>query len=90
MNLVEYCGNTEYSIIQFVFTITEDTREKIAKKKLIYKEQIVKYVNRQIEYYFKGVALKRALLQTYKYEVYNSVMFKLNPILKEHIIFQCI
>ena len=90
MNLVEYCGNSEYSIVRLVFSITEDTREKIKKRKLIYKEQIIRYVNKQIELYFRGYTFKQALLQTYKYQVYNSVMFKLNPTLKEHIIFQCI
>ena len=90
MNLVEYCGNSEHSIVHLIFSITEDTREKIKKRKLIYKEQIIRYVNKQIELYFRGYTVKQALLQTYKYQVYNSVMFKLNPTLKEHIIFQCI
>ena len=90
MNLAEYCGYTEFSILQFIFSITDEIDEKITQKKFIYKEQIVRYVKRKIEYFFKPLPLKHALLQTYKHEVFNSVMFKLNTTIKEHIRFQCV
>lgn len=90
MDLAEYCGKTEYSIIQFVFSITDEIQEKITQKKFIYKEQIIRYINRRIDYFFKPFTLKNALLQTYKNEVFNSVMFKLKATIKEHIIFKCV
>ncbi|WP_428908480.1 hypothetical protein [Niallia sp. Krafla_26] len=90
MNLVEYCGKTEFSVLQFIFSVTDELNEKITQKKFIYKEQIVRYVERRIEYFFKHFNLKHALLQSYKNEVFNSVMFKLNTTIKEHIRFQCV
>ncbi|WP_338469342.1 hypothetical protein R4Z10_10930 [Niallia sp. XMNu-256] len=90
MELVEYCGKAEYSILQFIFSITDEIREKITQRKFIYREQIVRYIKRRIDYFFKQFTFKHALLQTYKNEVFNSVMFKLNSTIKEHIIFKCV
>lgn len=90
MHLSEYCGHMEYSILKFISSFTEDIHKKIAKKELFYKEQIVRYVQKHIDFFFRAYNLKSAILQTYKYEVYNTIMFKLKTILKEHNFFQCI
>ena len=89
MDLAEYCGSTEFSILQFIFLITDDIKEKIDQKKLFYKEQVVRYITQQTDCFFRKFTLNQALLQTYKYEVFNTIMFKLKNILKKHIIFQC-
>jgi hypothetical protein len=91
MTITEYCGNFEYSILQFVIHLTNDIREKIQQKKLFYKEQIIRYAEKQLDFFFKkAYNLKSALLNTYKQEAYNTIMFKLKNILKEHNIFQCV
>ena len=90
MNIAEYCGTTELPILQFIFSLTDDIREKIVQKKLFYKEQVMRYADKQIEFFFKSQNLHCALLQTYKYEAYNTIMFKINYILKEHHVLQCI
>lgn len=90
MTVAEYCGNIESSILHFIFSFTDEIREKIALKKLFYKEQIKRYVKKQIDYFFRTFNIKRALLYTYKYETYNTIMFKLKSILKEHNVFQCV
>lgn len=90
MKIQEFCGNVEYSSMQFVFSLTAQIREKISRKQLLYKEQIIRYAKKQIEFYFNSFQLKKALLHAYKNEVYNSVMFKLQSIFKEYNVFQCI
>jgi hypothetical protein len=90
MTLTEYCGNVEFSILSFIFSFTDDIREKIAQKKLFYKDQIKRYVKKQIDIFFKAFNIKSALLFTYKYETYNTIMFKLKSVLKEHNIFHCV
>ena len=90
MTLIDYCGKMEYSILIFVFSFTDDVSEKIEQKELFYKEQITRYVKRQIDYFFKRYHLKSALLQTYKNETYNTIMFKLKSVLKEHNVFHCV
>ena len=90
MNVAEYCGNIEFPILQFNLFPHRYIREKIVQKKLFYKEQVMRYVDKQIEFFFKTQNLNCAVLQTYKNEAYNTIMFKINYILKEHLILQCI
>ncbi|WP_428911648.1 hypothetical protein [Niallia sp. Krafla_26] len=90
MKITEYCGNIEFSILHFIFSLTDEISEKIAQKKLFYKEQIKRYIRKQIDFFFRAFKLKKALLYTYKYETYNTIMFKLKSTLKEHNVFQCV
>jgi len=90
MTVTEYCGNMESSILQFIFSLTDDIRQRIEQKKLFYKEQIVRYAEKQIDFFFKAYNLTNALLNSYKHEAYNTIMFKLKNILKEHNVFQCV
>ncbi len=90
MNLVEYCGNMEFSILQFVFSTTAEVKEKISQKTLYYKEQIIRYISLQIDRFFKKFTLKKALLQAYRNDAFNTIMFKLKHTLKERIIFRCV
>ena len=90
MTLIDYCGKMEYSILNFVFSFTDDVSEKIEQKELFYQEQITRYVKKHIDYFFKAYQLKKALLNTYKYETYNTIMFKLKSVLKEHNVFHCV
>ncbi len=90
MKVTEYCGHLESSILNFIFSFTDEITEKIEQKKLFYKEQIKRYVKKQIDLFFKAYKLKDALLNSYKYETYNTIMFKLKSTLKEYNIFRCI
>ena len=90
MKAADFCGKMDFSILQFIFSITDDIQQKIEQKKLFYKEQIIRYVKKQIDFFFKTFNLTTALLYTYKYEAYNTIMFKLKNILKENNIFQCV
>jgi hypothetical protein len=77
MRLHEYCGRTDFSILQFTFKVTDDIKEKMGQKKLLHKNDIVQYIHGQMDHFFQKFNFKPALLQTYKNEVLNSVMFKL-------------
>ena len=90
MNIIEFCGNTESSILQFIFSTTDEIKQKISEKKLFYKEQIIRYISQEIDHFFKRFTIKKALLQTYRNDAFNAIMFKLKNTLKERIIFQCV
>ena len=77
MRLHQYYGRIEFSILQFTFKVTDDIKEKMAQKKLLHNDDIIQYIHRQMDHFFQKFHLKPALLQTYKNEVLNSVMFKL-------------
>ncbi|WP_077213526.1 hypothetical protein [Bacillus dakarensis] len=90
MGIGEFCGELEFSILQFTFSLCDDINEKIKQKKLFYKEQIDRYVHKRIDIFFTGNTLKKGLLQIYKSEMYNTIMFKLRQMLKEYKILQCL
>jgi hypothetical protein len=90
MKIQEYCGNIDFSILQFIHSFTDHIRKKITKKELFYREQIERYAKKRIDFFLKGFNLKSALFSTYKYEVFNTIMFKLNKILQEHNVMRCV
>lgn len=91
MQIYEYCSVLDVAILQFTFAIIEDIREKITQRKLFYREQITRYLQKRITLFLQHQPLKGALLQVYKSELYNTIMFKLNKELKgHHILFQCV
>lgn len=90
MNIKEFCGKTEFTTLQFIISLTDHMSRKIANRELISKEQIVRYVKKQINSFFKSLNLNSSVLNVYKSEVFNSVMFKLKYILKEKQYFSII
>lgn len=91
MTMYEYCGALDLSLLEFVFSMTDDIREKISQKKLFYKEQIMRYVHKRIDLFFKQQTVTNPLLQVYKFEVYNTIMFRVNNELKgQRAMLQCV
>lgn len=89
MSLSEFCGKTEFSILQFTYYMTDDVREKINRKKLFYNDQIKRYIHKQVDLFFRNYDFNNALVQTYKYEIYNTVIFRLKELINKKIIFSC-
>jgi hypothetical protein len=90
MSIAEYCGNEESAILHFIFSLTHEINEKISQQKLFYKEQVKRYIRKRIDFFFRTYKLKTALLQSYKYEAYNTIMFRLQSTLREHNLFHCV
>ena len=90
MTIPEYCGKVEFSILQFIVTLTDELKQKVEQKKLFYREQIIRFAKNKINFFLRGFQLKEALLVVYKNEIYNSVMFKIKHLLKEYHILQCV
>ncbi len=83
MNIKEYCGKTEFATLQFIFSLTDHMSRKISKRELISIEQIIRYVKKQINCFFKSLNLKSSVSNLYKSEVFNTVMFKIKYIIKD-------
>jgi hypothetical protein len=90
MTIAAYCGDFEFTVLEFVFTITKDVEKKIKKRKLFYEEQITRYVKKKVDQFFLGFKMHEHILTVYKYEAYNTIMFRLQHILKEKNIFRVI
>ncbi|RDW21120.1 hypothetical protein CWR48_03965 [Oceanobacillus arenosus] len=90
MTIAAYCGEFEFTVLEFVFTITKDVEKKIRKRKLFYEVQITRYVQKKVDCFFLGIKMDKHILTVYKYEAYNTIMFRLKDILKENNIFRVI
>ncbi|TYR80845.1 hypothetical protein FZC66_10835 [Priestia megaterium] len=90
MNMADYCGSMDYSILQFSIELTTDVRSKIISRTLFYEEQVVRYIKKQILSFFNNFSIKPALQCTYQAEMLQTVLFKLQPTIKEQQLFQCI
>lgn len=90
MTVPEYCGKLDFSVLQFIFALTDDIREKLEQKKLFYREQIIRFTKKKIDLFFRGCEMKDAVLAAYKNEVFNTIMFKINYLLKEYNVLQCV
>lgn len=90
MKIPEYCGKEEFSVLQFIIALTDEIQKKIEQKKLFYREQIIRFAKIKIDFFFRGFQMKDALLAVYKNEVFNTIMFKINHLLKEYNILQCL
>ncbi|WP_156289831.1 hypothetical protein [Oceanobacillus salinisoli] len=82
--------NGERSILKFIISTSEDIKTKIRNKIFFYEEQIHRYVLKQVELFLYYLYTDRALLTVYKYEIFNSIMFRLKTSMKENLIFKCI
>lgn len=86
MNMSDFCGKTEFSILQFTCQITKDVKDKIETKEFFYDTQINRYIEKQIELFLKNYNFNDALIQTYKYEIYNTIMFGLKDFMNKKVI----
>jgi hypothetical protein len=82
MKIPEYCGKEEFSVLQFIIALTDEIQK--------YLEQIIRFAKIKIDFFFRGFQMKDALLAVYKNEVFNTIMFKINHLLKEYNILQCL
>lgn len=90
MSLSEFCGKTEFSILQFTYYLTDDVKEKIIQKKLFYNEQIKRYIYKQVDLFFQNDNFNTAIVQTYKYEIYTTIVFRLKDLINKKVIFSCL
>ncbi|WP_046179743.1 hypothetical protein [Domibacillus tundrae] len=88
MTVAEFYGGVEYSVTQFAVQLTNEIEEKIAKRDLFYKDQIIHYIERRATLFIQSLTLSPAVSAVMKKEVMSHVLFKLKPVMNRHIVFQ--
>ncbi|MFC0274299.1 hypothetical protein ACFFIX_23410 [Metabacillus herbersteinensis] len=89
MQLSEYLGQIDYEIIQFTFSLIKDVDSKIHTHTLFYKNQVLQYVQNEIDCYIKNLQLKRSLKSVYKIEMQQLMSMKLRVLFDKHSLLQC-
>lgn len=90
MQLAEYIGKTDFEIIRFAYLLIQDIEMKIKNKAFFYKNQIVTYINKQIDYFLLTLLDRDALLNIYKTEIHQILEPKLKEIYKKYRLFYCL
>lgn len=90
MTVAEFYGGVEYSVTQFAVQLTNEIEEKIAKRDLFYKDQIIHYIERRATLFIQSLTLLPAVSAVMKKEVMSHVLFKLKPVMNRHIVFQLV
>lgn len=90
MTVAEFYGGVEYSVTQFAVQLTNEIEEKIAKRDLFYKDQIIHYIERRATLFIQSLTLSPAVSAVMKKEVMSHVLFKLKPVMNRHIVFQLV
>lgn len=88
MTVAEFYGEVDYSVTQFAVQLTNEIKEKIAKREFFYKDQIIRYIERRATFFLQSLTLSPAVSAVKKSEVKNHVLYKLKPILSRYIVFQ--
>ncbi|OMP66189.1 hypothetical protein [Domibacillus epiphyticus] len=90
MTVAEFYGGVEFSVTQFAVQLTQEIKEKIAKRELFYKDQIIRYIERRATFFIQSLTLSGAVSAVMKKEVTTHVLFKLKPVMNRHIVFQVV
>ncbi|MBD1379034.1 hypothetical protein [Metabacillus arenae] len=89
MNILHFIQPDDYQLIHFSFSLIAEIDQKIKDKKLFYENQILDYVNSQIECFLKTCNVKQSLKVVYKAELYQLMKLKLNELFNKYTLLKC-
>ncbi|WP_100330707.1 hypothetical protein [Bacillus xiapuensis] len=90
MTVAEFCGSINYSVAQFSVQLSKEVEEKIRRRTLFYREQIIRYIKQRIDQFTNTMQLSPAILSVYRREILHHVLFKVKPIMNKYHVFQVI
>jgi hypothetical protein len=86
MHITEFIEEKELRIISFSIFLVKEIERKIQNKLLYNKEQINRYIEKQVEFFLKSLSAQKSLKNVYKYQILSNVHFKLKYLLKNGIL----
>lgn len=89
MDLHNFIDEKELRIISFTYFLVQEIEGKIQNKLLYYKEQIERYMEKQVEIFLKSISANLSLKSVYKHQILSNVHFKLKDVLNNQILLSC-
>jgi hypothetical protein len=86
MLINDFIEEKELRIISFSIFLVKEIERKIQNKLLHNKEQINRYIEKQVEFFLKSLSAQKSLKNVYKYQILSNVHFKLNYLLKSGVL----
>ncbi|MDQ0228904.1 hypothetical protein [Metabacillus malikii] len=90
MQLAEYMDKIDYKMIRFSFMLISEIEQKLKNKTFFYKNQILTYINDQVERFLSSLQVRCSLVKVYKTEIYKLIKPRLNKIYQKHKLYYCI
>lgn len=90
MRLNNFIEEKERRIISFTYFLVKEIEGKVQNKVFFYKEQIDRYIEKQIESFLKTITAKNSLKSLYKHQIQSNVQFKLKYLLNYQVLLSCV
>lgn len=90
MHLNDFIEEKERRIISFTYFLVKEIEGKVQNKVFFYKEQIDRYIEKQIDIFLTTISAKRSLKSLYKHQIQSNVQFKLKYLLNYQVLLSCI
>ena len=90
MHLNNFIEEKERRIISFTYFLVKEIEGKVQSKVFFYKEQIDRYIEKQIDIFLTTITAKHSLKSLYKYQIQSNVQFKLKYLLNYQVLLSCI
>jgi hypothetical protein len=85
MHLNTFIEEKELRIISFTLCLVQEIEKRIQNKVFFYKEQIERYIEKEVELFLKSISAKHALKNLYKYQILSNVHFKLKDLVNNRV-----
>lgn len=90
MHLNNFIEEKERRIISFTYFLVKEIEGKVQNKVFFYKEQIDRYIEKQIDSFLKTITAKNSLKSLYKHQIQSNVQFKLKYLLNYQVLLSCV
>ncbi|MBS2969265.1 hypothetical protein J9317_10865 [Metabacillus sp. KIGAM252] len=88
MLLNDFMMDTDRKMISFSFSLLNEVNEKIQRKILFYENQVLSYVQNQIDYFIKSLNISKTLQTICRSELSALIKSKLNMMLAQYSLFR--
>lgn len=90
MHLNNFIEEKERRIISFTYFLVDEIEKKVQNKVFFYKEQIDRYIDKQIDIFLTTISAKHSLKCLYKHQIQANVQFKLKYLLNYQVLLSCV
>ncbi|WP_273126335.1 hypothetical protein ACNRWW_11985 [Metabacillus sp. HB246100] len=90
MQLKDYIGKQNFNMINFAMSLIDEVDSKVQNRTLYYKNQIIRYIDQQVNQFVRHFHEKESLQAIYKAEIYLIINPKLTKLFNDYKLFTCI
>lgn len=90
MHLNNFIDEKERRIISFTYFLVKEIEGKVQNKVFFYKEQVDRYIDKQIDIFLTTITAKHSLKSLYKHQILSNVKFKLKYLLNYQLLLSCV